>query len=73
MQLAGALGNLIDRVIFGRVTDFISVGTFAVWNVADASITVGVAVLLIGMWVQEHREKKNKNQAITSIEKEQGI
>jgi signal peptidase II len=73
MQLAGALGNLIDRVIFGRVTDFISVGTFAVWNVADACITVGVAVLLIGMWVQEHREKKYKNQEITSVEKEQGI
>ena len=62
MQLAGALGNLIDRVIFGKVTDFISVGTFPVWNIADASITVGVVVLLIGMWVQENREEKSKMQ-----------
>ena len=61
MQLAGAVGNLIDRIIFGQVTDFISVGTFPVWNVADASITVGVAILLIGMWVQEKREKKAKS------------
>jgi signal peptidase II len=36
------------------------VGNFAVFNVADASITVGVGVLLIGMWVQEKRERKNK-------------
>lgn len=60
MQLAGALGNLIDRITIGHVTDFVSVGNFAVFNVADASITVGVAVLLIGMWVQEKRERKNK-------------
>jgi signal peptidase II len=72
MQLAGALGNLIDRVIFGRVTDFISVGTFPVWNVADASITVGVAVLLIGMWIQERRDKKDKNQAVI-VEENQGM
>lgn len=60
MQLAGALGNLIDRIAIGHVTDFVSVGNFPVFNVADASITVGVGVLLIGMWVQEKRERKNK-------------
>jgi signal peptidase II len=58
MQLSGALGNLIDRMTVGHVTDFVSVGNFPVFNVADASITVGVAILLIGMWVQEKREKK---------------
>lgn len=73
MQLAGALGNLIDRVIFGKVTDFISVGTFPVWNIADASITVGVAVLLIGMWVQESREKKSKMQNNPGEVQDQGI
>ena len=73
MQLAGALGNLIDRVIFGKVTDFISVGTFPVWNVADASITVGVVVLLIGMWVQENREKKLKMTNDAGGIQDQGI
>ncbi len=58
LQLAGAVGNLIDRIIQGYVTDFISVGTFAVFNIADASITVGVAVLIFGVWLQEQREKK---------------
>jgi signal peptidase II len=58
LQLAGAVGNLIDRVLYGYVTDFISVGTFAVFNIADASITVGVCVLLLGVWLQEQRLKQ---------------
>lgn len=55
MQLAGAVGNLIDRILIGNVTDFISVGNFAVFNVADSSITLGVVILLIGVWVQERK------------------
>lgn len=51
-QLGGAVGNLIDRLMFGRVTDFISVGTFPVFNVADSSITIGVIILLLGVWLQ---------------------
>jgi signal peptidase II len=58
MQLAGAAGNLIDRLFFSHVTDFISVGNFAIFNVADASISVGVAVLLLGVWIKERTEKK---------------
>jgi signal peptidase II len=57
MQFAGALGNLIDRFVVGYVVDFISVGTFPVFNIADASITMGVVVLVIGMWIQERHEK----------------
>lgn len=54
LQLGGAIGNLIDRILFDfRVTDFISVGTFPVLNLADASISVGVAVLLLGAWLKE--------------------
>ncbi|HEX9018091.1 MAG TPA: signal peptidase II [Anaerolineaceae bacterium] len=64
MMLGGALGNLIDRITNnGRVTDFISVGNFAVFNVADASITVGVIILILGMWVQETRQKKAEKKA----------
>jgi signal peptidase II len=57
MQFGGAMGNLIDRLTIGFVTDFISVGNFPVFNVADSSVTVGVAVLIIGMWIQDRREK----------------
>lgn len=51
LQLAGAVGNLIDRIVFGYVTDFISIGRFAVFNIADSSISVGVALLILGMWL----------------------
>jgi signal peptidase II len=59
LQFAGALGNLIDRVVLGTVTDFISVGTFPVFNLADASISIGVAVLVAGMWLEERRRPRD--------------
>ncbi|WKZ35347.1 MAG: signal peptidase II [Anaerolineales bacterium] len=59
LQLAGASGNLIDRLMMGKVTDFISVGVFPVFNIADASITVGVIILLFGVWLKERKEKKS--------------
>lgn len=60
MQLAGALGNLIDRLRQnGAVTDFVSVGNFPVWNVADASITIGVAILILGVLLQEWRDRQS--------------
>jgi signal peptidase II len=59
MQMGGAAGNLVDRLTQqGRVTDYVSVGSFPVFNVADASITVGVAVLLLGVWLKERSEKQ---------------
>ena len=55
LQMAGATGNLIDRLYRGFVTDFVSVGKFPVFNVADSCITMGVAVLLVGMWIEERK------------------
>ncbi|KAF0111620.1 MAG: signal peptidase II [Chloroflexi bacterium] len=63
LQLAGAVGNLVDRIRLGQVTDFISVGTFPVWNVADSSITIGVFILLLGVWLQERREKNRSKSS----------
>jgi signal peptidase II len=58
LQLGGAIGNLIDRLIFGTVTDFVSVGTFAIFNVADASISLGVALLALLMLVESRAARK---------------
>jgi signal peptidase II len=57
LQFSGAVGNLIDRLTIGWVTDFISVGSFPVFNVADACISVGTAVLVLGMWWRDRRQK----------------
>ena len=67
--LAGALGNFIDRLLFGYVRDFIGVyifgWAFPVFNGADILITCGFACLALWMIVQERREKQawNKKQS----------
>jgi signal peptidase II len=59
LQWGGAVGNLVDRLLRdGKVTDFISVGTFPVFNVADSSITIGTIVLLLGVWLSERAAAK---------------
>jgi signal peptidase II len=45
--LGGACANILDRFIDGVVTDYIQVGTFPIFNMADICITVGVGVLLL--------------------------
>ncbi len=55
LLLAGAVGNLIDRLRQGYVIDFVAVGSFARFNVADSAITIGVALLVIGTLVDHRR------------------
>jgi Lipoprotein signal peptidase len=45
--LGGIAGNLIDRIIFRGVTDFLFIHHFPVFNIADASIDIGIAVFII--------------------------
>jgi len=45
--LGGTLGNLVDRVARGYVTDFIDIGPWPTFNVADSSMVVGVIVLVL--------------------------
>jgi signal peptidase II len=60
MQLGGAVGNLIDRVRVGEVTDFIDVGRFPTFNVADASISVSIAAVLLFFAMQETEAAKKR-------------
>jgi signal peptidase II len=46
MLLGGALGNIIDRIRDGAVTDFVKLPAWPAFNLADTSITFGVLVLL---------------------------
>lgn len=45
---SGAIGNAIDRILFSRVTDFLSFWNFPIFNVADILVSLGVAVLILG-------------------------
>lgn len=64
MELGGALGNLADRINpeLGYVVDFIWVGDFPVFNLADAAIVIGALILVLGMWRQEKVEKMRRAQ-----------
>lgn len=54
--IGGALGNILDRLHDGFVTDFISIGTFPTFNIADSCISIGVGLLI----VQELHRKKSR-------------
>ena len=66
LVFSGAFGNLIDRIRFGEVIDFLDVfwqrHHWPAFNVADSAITVGVALLFIEMW-REDRKKPAVNSA----------
>lgn len=49
--VGGAVGNLLDRLRYGYVIDFLAVGRWPNFNVADGAITIGVLVLIVG-WMR---------------------
>lgn len=61
LQLGGALGNLIDRLRLGHVTDFLDFGPWPVFNLADTSIVAGVVILAVLM-LQEQRELRERGE-----------
>ncbi|MFA6016427.1 MAG: signal peptidase II [Gallionellaceae bacterium] len=64
--LGGALGNLIDRMMYGYVVDFLDfhwgIHHFAAFNVADAAINVGAALLI---WDSFKKKPEKANESIT--------
>jgi signal peptidase II len=67
MQLGGAFGNLLDRIAQGYVVDFVDVGVgdirFWAFNVADSSIVVGIILVTLALWYEEHRATAPKPAA----------
>ena len=63
LVLGGALGNLTDRVfrapgfLRGEVVDFVRVGAFPSFNVADSAVTLGAVLLLLWGW-RDHDERR---------------
>jgi signal peptidase II len=65
LQMGGAAGNLLDRLRLGHVIDFIDVGAWPVFNLADASIVVGL-LLLVWLFLGPRRtvEGRVSNRAV---------
>lgn len=72
----GAFGNLVDRIAYGKVTDFILIGyknvNWPVLNIADIAITAGIAYYLYFFYkMQENNLIPNKSPANYELKKEQ--
>lgn len=66
LVLGGAIGNVIDRILEGRVTDFIDfyIGTwhYATFNVADIAITIGAILLIYSEFFIKPRQEEDKQE-----------
>jgi len=58
LQVGGALGNLIDRIQQGYVTDFMDFGPWPIWNIADLAIVSGTVLLVLILFREEREEKR---------------
>lgn len=63
--LGGTIGNLIDRIFFAGVRDFIYFKSinFAIFNVADIAITVATIMLVVYLFVEMFKKKEGKEEA----------
>ena len=69
LVIAGAAGNLIDRVLYGYVVDFFDFRliNFPIFNVADVLLNIGVVLMLIDiLFLEPKRDKKEKNGGNTA-------
>ncbi len=63
--LGGAIGNIIDRILFREVTDFIDMGIkgyrWATYNIADAAVSIGLLIGLISYFLESNATPHNRN------------
>ena len=64
--LSGAIGNLIDRLLYGKVVDFLDlmIGDFHwyIFNVADSSVTIGMVLFIVHSIIFESSHLKNESK-----------
>ena len=67
LVIGGALGNFIDRVIYGYVIDFIDVYIFGydypIFNIADIGVVIGVMIIFISSFMKDRESDKNGNNS----------
>ena len=65
LVLGGAIGNLIDRIRYGEVIDFldfhVSSAHWPAFNIADTVICIGIGLMALGLWTRDRKEMAQRN------------
>jgi len=56
--LSGGLGNLLERIFFGCIMDYIHISSFLVFNVADVLLAIGVVVILLRWYIKNRKRSE---------------
>ena len=68
MQFGGAIGNIIDRIRLGHVTDFFDVGPWPIFNIADSSIVIGIVLMIFYFLFLDESGKSKVDFSIDAAE-----
>ncbi|MCG8605405.1 signal peptidase II [bacterium] len=72
MILGGAIGNLIDRFMYGKVVDFVDVGVdttrWPIFNVADSAVTVSMIMMITIVLLKKKKKAENENEPTSEQE-----
>lgn len=60
--LGGAVGNLIDRIVYGKVVDFVEVGPWPIFNFADVAVTIGMIILIIVVFFEKKEDDEQQEE-----------
>ncbi len=69
LLVGGALGNIIDRVRLGYVVDFVALGVWPKFNVADSAVTIGVLLVAWLMTREDHRSRDSRADISSGADK----
>lgn len=77
MILGGAIGNFLDRALYGEVVDFLQFNfgnwTFPIFNLADSGICIGVALVILDSLLSMKQEKKRDGNGEQPLEEQQSV
>ncbi|MBW2967935.1 signal peptidase II [Candidatus Woesearchaeota archaeon] len=62
--LGGTVGNMMDRLFFGVVIDYINIGFWPTFNISDAALTIGVALLAIYLYFWQKEPKATRQASL---------